>query len=177
MSSIATRTGDDGTTGLFYDRRVPKTHPQVDLGGTIDELSATLTLARAVSEEESLSQEIFAIQQDLVALMAAFALDPQDWEKYAASKMVQFTPAQVERLDRLVEQLEAEGIVFRNWNLPHFTVVGAQLEVARTICRRAERAYWVLLPLWQEQRAYLGHYLNRLADVLWLLARRDGKNS
>ncbi len=80
--SIVTRTGDDGTTALMYGRRVPKSHPRVEAYGTVDELNAALGLARATVEQNFVSQNLLAIQQDLVVLMGELCVQPEDLQRY-----------------------------------------------------------------------------------------------
>jgi cob(I)alamin adenosyltransferase len=156
----------------MYHRRVPKTHPQVEAGGAVDELSACLTVVRSQAHAPDLAARVYQIQQDLVALMAELALDPQDWERYQNSTLAKMDAPRLQRLDDWVTELEGKGIVFQDWNLTGFSPTGATLDLARTICRRAERHYWALDPLWHQQKPLLGQYLNRLADVLWLMARK-----
>ena len=170
-SSISTRTGDNGTTGLMYNRRLPKTHPQIEACGALDELSATLTMARALDSQSPLNPLIYQIQQDLVALMAELALDPEDWGRYQQSTLDKMDPSRLDRIDRWIAEFESKGVIFQDWNLIGFSPFGASLEQARTICRRGERRYWALPTLWQQEKPLLGQYLNRLSDLLWLMAR------
>lgn len=172
MSSIATRTGDRGTTQLMYGRSVPKTHPQVALLGSVDELSAVLTCARVASAENALQTTIYDIQQDLVALMGEVSTAPEDWTRYAEAGYAMLTPERLARIDQIIVECEADGIVFQDWNLHNFPPQGATLEHARTVCRRAERDYWCLGEPFTTEKPLIGQYLNRLADALWLLARK-----
>jgi cob(I)alamin adenosyltransferase len=80
--SIATKTGDDGTTALMYGRRVPKTHPRVETYGTVDELNAALGLARASAEHDFVRNNLLVIQKDLIVLMGELCVQPEDLPRY-----------------------------------------------------------------------------------------------
>lgn len=171
--SIATRTGDEGTTALMYKRRVSKTHPRVEAYGTVDELNAALGLARAGSTDAWLSLELLAIQQQLVTLMGELATAHEDLERYARDGYTRVTAQLTVPLDALVLQLEAQKISFKGWATPGATRSAAALDVARTTCRRAERRVCALAEAGEAANPEIIIYLNRLSDVLWLLARRD----
>jgi cob(I)alamin adenosyltransferase len=132
--SIATRTGDDGTTGLLHGRRLPKTAPRIEAIGTLDELSAALGAAVALlPADDSRRAACAAFQDDLSALMAELAA----WPDAAPVAVSTPSPEPLACLDARVTELEAEGIVFRAWNLRGFAPGAAQLELARAVCRRA----------------------------------------
>ncbi len=169
--SIATRTGDDGTTGLMYGRRVPKTHPRVEANGAIDELNAALGVARAAATDEWLRGELFATQKQLVDVMGELANAPADLERYARDGFTIIAPAMTARLDGLVKHLEAQKISFQGWATPGATPLAAALDLARTACRRAERRVCAVREMGESVNAEITIYLNRLSDVLWLLAR------
>lgn len=171
--SIATRTGDEGTTALMYGRRVAKTHPRVDAYGTVDELSAALGFVRATATDSWVNQIIEATQHELVGLMGELAVDDQDHQTYEDSKYARVTPDQLERLDGIVTRLEEENIRFEGWSTPGTSLHSAALDLARTTCRRSERRIWRLVESDQSVNPLGLKYLNRLSDVLWLLARRD----
>lgn len=169
--SIATRTGDDGTTALMYKRRVPKTHPRVEANGAIDELNAALGVVRAGSTDEWLRGEIFTTQKQLVDVMGELATAPADLERYARDGFTIITPATTARLDELVKNLEAQKISFKGWATPGATPLAATLDLARTACRRAERRVCAIREIGEPVNEEILIYLNRLSDVLWLLAR------
>ena len=168
--SIATRTGDEGKTGLMYGRRVDKFHPRVEAGGAVDELNAALGLARAHAELSLVKTELLAIQGQLVALMGGLAVAPEDRERYAKDKYPKLTPEMLAHLDELVARIEKEKISFDGWATPGASVASAALDVARTTCRRAERGVARLAAEGEVDLLVL-RYLNRLSDVLWLFAR------
>jgi cob(I)alamin adenosyltransferase len=169
--SIATRTGDDGTTALMYGRRVPKTHPRVEANGALDELNAALGVARAGANEEWLCSELLAVQKQLVDVMGELATAPEDLKRYENDGFKRITPVMTVRLDELVKNLEAQKISFKGWATPGATPLAAALDVARTACRRAERRVCTLRENGEPFNAEILVFLNRLSDVLWLMAR------
>lgn len=170
--SIATRTGDDGTTALMYNHRVSKTHPRVEAGGTTDELNTALGLARAGATDEWLRAELLSMQKQLVILMGELATAPEDRERYVKDGFALVTAGMTAQLDHLVKSLEAQNISYKGWATPGATPLAAALDFARTTCRRAERRVCVLRESGDEPGGEIVIYLNRLSDVLWLLARR-----
>ena len=169
--SIATKTGDSGTTGLMYNRRVSKGHPRVEAYGSVDELNAALGLARATAEHSFVRDFLLAVQTDLVILMGELATLVEDLPRYAKDGFSLVTPALTEKLDRTVKEIESQNIAYRGWATPGATVNAAALDAARTTCRRAERRVCALQETDQLQNPEIIVYLNRLSDCLWLLAR------
>ncbi|MBI5774339.1 MAG: cob(I)yrinic acid a,c-diamide adenosyltransferase [Verrucomicrobia bacterium] len=169
--SIATKTGDGGTTGLMYNRRVSKCHPRVEAYGCVDELNAALGLARATAEHDFVRDNLLVIQKDLVTLMGELATAVEDLPRYAKDGFQLVTPPMTAKLDALVKEIEAQNITFAGWATPGASQHSAALDVARTTCRRAERRVCALQESGQLQNAEIIIYLNRLADLLWLFAR------
>ncbi len=169
--SIATKTGDKGTTGLMYNRRMPKSHPRVEAYGCVDELNAAIGMARATAKQNFISEKLLAIQKDLVALMGELATAVEDLPRYLKDGYPALTPALTVKLDEGVKEIEAQKITYQGWATPGGNVNAAALDMARTICRRAERRVCALQEAGQLQNEEIIIYLNRLADLLWLLAR------
>jgi cob(I)alamin adenosyltransferase len=169
--SIATKTGDGGTTGLMYGRRVPKTHPRVEACGTVDELSAALGLARATAPDKFVSDNLFWIQKNLVDVMGEIGVPPEDLPRYVQDGYLIVTPAMTAKLDALVQEIESQKVSFKGWATPGATQHSAALDLARTICRRAERRVCALRESGELPNAEIVIYLNRLSDLLWLFAR------
>jgi cob(I)alamin adenosyltransferase len=169
--SIATRTGDDGTTALMYRRRVPKTHPRVEACGAIDELNAALGVARAHATDEWLQHELLPIQKQLIAVMGELATVPEDRERYVKDGYEIVTGELTAKLDALVNHLEAQKISFQGWATPGATLLSAALDSARVTCRRAERRVCAVRESGEAMNPGILVYLNRLSDVLWLMAR------
>jgi cob(I)alamin adenosyltransferase len=172
-SSIATRTGDDGTTSLLYGRRVPKDHPQIEAVGSLDEFNAALGLARATSADTAQTSILASIQQDLVALMGEIVCAEADLARYAASKFVRVGEAELARVDAAVAAIEAKQLKFEGWATPGASQHAAALDLARTSARRAERRLVALPRHGKTVRPLLLQYLNRVSDLLWLMARES----
>jgi cob(I)alamin adenosyltransferase len=179
--SIVTKTGDQGTTGLMYNRRVSKCHPRVEAYGSVDELNAALGLARATAEHDFIRENVLAIQKDLVVLMGELATAVDDLPRYVKDGFSLVTPEMVTRLDGLAQQIEAQKVSFKGWATPGASVNSAALDVARTVGRRAERRVCELHETHQLHNAQVIIFLNRLADLLWLMARwvetKGGENT
>lgn len=169
--SIATRTGDSGTTGLMYNRRVSKCHPRVEAYGTVDELNAALGLARASAQQAFVADNLLVIQKDLVTLMGELATGTDDLPRYAKDGFTLVSAELTAKLNKLVAEIEAQSVTFKGWATPGATLNSAALDVARTVCRRAERRVCALHEVGQLQNPEIIIYLNRLADLLWLFAR------
>ncbi len=169
--SIVTKTGDQGTTGLMYNRRVSKCHPRVEAYGCVDELNAAIGLARATGEDAFVRDNLLVIQKDLVILMGELATAVEDLPRYVKDSFILVTPEMTVKLDKLVQEIEAQKITFKGWATPGASVHSAALDVARTVCRRAERRVCALHEANQLHNAEIVIYLNRLADLLWLFAR------
>jgi len=166
--SIATRTGDDGTTGIMFGHRLSKTDDRIEAYGTVDELNAVIGLARSYREDRWLSEELRRIQKGLIVLMGELAVLDEDRSKYLEKGFPVVDDNMVRHLDGIVTKLEARGVTFRGWDIPGATPMAASLHVARTLCRRAERE--VLRLNGAQKNHCLIQYLNRLSDVLWLCA-------
>ena len=169
--SIATKTGDAGTTGLMFNRRVSKCHPRVEAYGSVDELNAALGMARATAEVLFIRENLLAIQKDLVTVMGELATLVEDLPRYVEKKFTLVSPALTEKLDCLVREIEAKKVSFHGWATPGDSLHSAALDVARTTCRRAERRVCALHEADQLRNPDIIIYLNRLSDVLWLMAR------
>ena len=169
--SIVTKTGDAGTTALMYGRRVPKNHPRVEAYGTVDELNAALGVARATAAEKFISDNLLAIQKSLVILMGELAVLPEDLPRYTKDGFGTVTPDMTSQLEALVKEIESQNVSFKGWATPGATPTAAALDLARTICRRAERRVCDLNQTGELKNAEIIIFLNRLGDLLWLFAR------
>jgi cob(I)alamin adenosyltransferase len=171
---IYTRTGDSGETALLGGKRVSKADPRVAAYGDVDELNAWLGLARAGALAGELTAMIEEIQRDLFAIGSRLA-DPGSKVANRVEKTA-VTGEDVKRLEDWIDQLESEVPVLRRFILAGGSPGGASLHVARTICRRAERSVVGLGPDQVESEVLV--YLNRLSDLLFVMARvanrRDG---
>jgi cob(I)alamin adenosyltransferase len=164
---IYTRGGDRGETGLFDGTRVSKSDPRVDAYGEIDELNATIGVARAAGVDKDLEALLVAIQRDLHAVGAQLA-DPRHRIAARVTK-VQIDDALVRQLEETIDRFEAELPPLRRFILSGGCTAGALLHLARTICRRAERR---IVSLGADALdPVLIEYVNRLSDLLFVLAR------
>jgi cob(I)alamin adenosyltransferase len=165
---LYTRTGDSGETSLFDGTRVKKNDPRVAAYGDVDELNAWLGFVRAALDSGSteIADAILQIQRDLFALGAQLA-DPAE---RIADRVVKAAIGDndVERLERLIDRFDGETPPLRRFILPGGTPGSAALHVARTVCRRAERAMVSLDP---PADPVLLRYVNRLSDLLFAMAR------
>jgi cob(I)alamin adenosyltransferase len=164
---IYTKTGDNGETSLFDNTRVSKADPRVDAYGEVDELNACLGAAKAAGIGGDLAVPLESIQQDLFALGARLA-DPSARIAERVTKAA-ITAAAVERLERLIDRLDSETPPLRKFILPGGSPAGALLHLARTVCRRAERRVVALGS--DAVDPILIVYLNRLSDLLFVMAR------
>jgi len=162
-------------TGLMFNRRVPKQDVRVEAYGTVDELNAFLGAARAHAGDAEAGGWLRETQQDLVLLMGELAVLPEDRARYEAAHPL-LQEGMLARLDARVRAIEAGPVRFEGWATPGATVAAAHLDVARTVCRRAERRV-AALAAEAPVRPLILAYLNRLADVLWLMARKAEGNA
>ncbi|MEA3212928.1 MAG: cob(I)alamin adenosyltransferase [Chthoniobacter sp.] len=170
--SIATKTGDDGTTALMYGRRVSKTDPRVSAYGTVDELNTALGTVRAAVGDAFVTDAVLSIQKELVMLMGELAVAPEDRERYLKGGHHFVESAMVDRLTGLIDDLEKNHhISYHGWATPGATAGSAALDVARTTCRRAEREVVALGETGAEVNPEIIRFLNRLSDLCWLWAR------
>jgi cob(I)alamin adenosyltransferase len=168
LMSIVTKTGDEGETSLMYGRRVSKTDLRVEAYGSVDELNATLGLARALSKDAFVSGEILATQKDLIIVMGELATAPEDLDRYVKDGFHVVMPVMVDRITGFITDLETDKNLYpKDWVMPGANTVSAALELARTTCRRAERRVAGL----KDMNPEILRYLNRLSDLCWVLAR------
>jgi len=176
--SIVTKTGDKGETSLMYGRRLSKSDPRVDAYGCIDELTAALGLARSISTDKFLSDEIFAAQKDLIVFMGELATAPGDRERYINDGFHVTTDEMVDRITALIFNLEKDKSLYpKDWVIPGTTELSAVLDFSRTICRRAERQIAIFSAGEEDFNRESLRYLNRLSDFCWVLARFAEKKS
>lgn len=163
---IYTRTGDDGRTGLLGPGRVPKHAPRVEAYGAVDELNAALGVARGLDASGWLAAELGVIQTRLFPLGAELAAS----EPARLESLERIGDEDVVALERWIDRLDAELAPLSSFVLPGGAPLAAQLHFARTVCRRAERRV-VALAAHEPVAAPVLRYLNRLADLLFVMAR------
>jgi cob(I)alamin adenosyltransferase len=171
---IYTKTGDRGETSLLGGKRVPKDHPRVAAYGDVDELNATLGAVRTHAPGTDLARLLLGVQRDLFAIGARLA-DASG--KVASRRTKAAVPAaRVRRLERAIDVRDAKLPPLRAFVLPGGTAVAASLHVARAVCRRAERSV-VALAHDTTVDPRLVVYLNRLSDLLFVLARAENRRA
>jgi cob(I)alamin adenosyltransferase len=162
---ITTKTGDDGTTGLFYGGRVPKNSALPRAYGAVDEAQAFVALARAESSDDELSDLLGRICKDLYVLMAELATLPENRDKLEDGT-TRVTAAMVDALEAIMDDLAGRFEPPTEFVIPGGAKVPALLDVARTVVRRAERE-----SIGAADEGQAVRYLNRLSDLLWAMAR------
>lgn len=167
MGSIATTRGDQGETGLAGGVRVSKASLRVDSYGTVDELNASLGFARSICEDREIVDLAHSIQQALFKVGSALATPPE-----SPKPAVQITAESVDGLTGEVHRFEAMDGVLSDWSISGEHTAAAAFDMARTICRRAERATVRLVESGEIVQPAILAYLNRLSDLLWLFARK-----
>ncbi|HEY2647192.1 MAG TPA: cob(I)yrinic acid a,c-diamide adenosyltransferase [Candidatus Acidoferrales bacterium] len=165
--SISTKRGDGGQTGLAGGIRVSKASARVEAYGTVDELNAALGLARSICENKDLKNTTAAIQRELFRVGSALATPAE-----SAKPQVAITLEMVDALTEQVHQIEAIEGVLSDWSISGEHAAAAAYDVARTICRRAERNVVRLTESGEAINPNILAYLNRLSDLIWLFGRR-----
>lgn len=163
---IYTKTGDDGTTGLFFGGRVRKDDPRPEAYGTLDEAQAALGLVRALAAVPELEELLVALEGGLYVAMAELATLPENRGKLKPA-VSRVTAEMVSGLERKIDDYSGRFEMPKEFVVPGETPAAALLDMARAVVRRAERAALVVLA----EDSEVGRYLNRLSDLLWVLAR------
>ena len=165
---IYTKTGDDGTTGLFGGGRVPKDSARIEAYGTVDELNSVIGLAASISSIDWLDALLQHIHPHLFVLGADLATPLDARSNYPIPRIDE---EDVKKIERAIDEQDGQLPPLKHFILPGGSVLGAHLHHARTVCRRAER---LLVSLAHEQEIGKSDiiYLNRLSDLLFVLARR-----
>ncbi|HEX3644651.1 MAG TPA: cob(I)yrinic acid a,c-diamide adenosyltransferase [Vicinamibacterales bacterium] len=164
--SIATTRGDGGETSLAGGVRVSKAHLRVEAYGTVDELNTFMGLARVMNDDPEVKDLVKTLQRELFKVGSALATAPNGRKPEPP-----ITVEMVEALTAHVHRIEATDGILADWSLPGEHPASAAFDVARTVCRRAERQVVRLIESGEPVNAQVLAYLNRLSDLLWLLGR------
>jgi cob(I)alamin adenosyltransferase len=164
--SIATKRGDGGQTGLAGGIRVSKADLRVESYGSIDELNTVLGFARSICQNKEIAAWTEEIQRTLFRVGSALATPPESKKQPPV-----LTTEDIDRLTNLVHQIEATEGILSDWSLPGAHTESAAYEVARAVCRRAERAAVRFVESGGVVQPAVLPYLNRLSDVIWLFGR------
>jgi cob(I)alamin adenosyltransferase len=163
---IYTKTGDNGDTSLFGGKRLPKSTLRIDAYGTVDELNAQLGVVRALNPPDEIESILEQLQNQLFVLGADLAT-PMDT---VSPKIQRIQQDHIQNLEKIIDQIETQLKPLQSFILPGGQLVGSQMHLARTVCRRAERLVDALGRK-EDIGKFLLVYLNRLADLLFVLAR------
>jgi cob(I)alamin adenosyltransferase len=169
--SISTKTGDTGHTALAGGTRISKASLRVETYGNVDELNAHLGLARALCEDQNIRERTKLIQTELFLVGCTLSTSPD------SKNPQQITSAMVDALTAQVHELESIEGMLSDWSIPGEHAAAAAYDVARTVCRRAERSVVALIEAGESVDANTLVYLNRLSDVLWLFGRKLEKDA
>jgi cob(I)alamin adenosyltransferase len=177
MGSIATMRGDGGQTGLAGGVRVSKSALRVEAYGNVDELTSTLGFARSICADPALQELALQVQRELFQVGAALATPPESSPgirkgPQSARAQAPVTQEMVDRLTAEVHRIEALDGILSDWSVPGASTPAAAFDVARTVCRRAERGVVRLLEAGEQTAPAVLPYLNRLSDLLWLIGRK-----
>lgn len=174
---VITKRGDEGESDLLFGRRVPKDSCRMEALGAVDELNAALGMARTSGLGKDAEEAIDQIQRRLIHLMGQLACRPEDHQHYADAGFQSMDAADVAWLEDLAGKLEVAGANPHVWARPgaEGRMAAAALDLARAIARRAERRVWTVHRDDGPVPPALRLFLNRLSDVLWLMAREAGK--
>jgi cob(I)alamin adenosyltransferase len=164
--------GDQGETSLLYGVRVPKDDPRCEAYGTVDEAVSALGLARSLSQDERVREILLKVQQDLFTLSSELATPIERYSDFA-QKYPKVSLEMVQQLEDLITELEAKIEIPRSFIIPGSTPSSAALDLARAIIRRAERRLISLKETGQVANEELPKYLNRLSDLIFILARYE----
>ncbi len=173
-SKLYTRTGDLGRTALFGGGRIPKDHPRVEAYGSVDELSSVLGVAIAFLRQRRIIAALQSVQNELFNVGSELA--SESGPRAEKGRMFLDPEGKIEALERLIDEYDAKAPPLRTFILPSGSQGGALLHLARGVCRRAERAV-VRLSREEEVNPHVLTYLNRLSDLLFVLARYVNKAS
>ena len=169
---LYTRTGDDGTTGLFSGARVSKDHPRIEAYGTVDELNAVLGLVLAACDRthafEQRVHEVVSVLQSRLFDIGADLATPEGANN--SSKIVRIEESHVAEVEGWIDEIDGANPPLRTFVMPSGCELAARLHLARTVCRRAER---LMVSLGQLEPVGTGplRYMNRLSDLLFAMAR------
>jgi len=177
--SICTKRGDEGSTDLMFGRRISKADLRVETYGALDEVNALLGLARVDARHPEVRETVALLQDRLVPIMGELATLPEDWPRYRDRGAGVADEVAMREMDGWVSRLEdVHGISYRHWAVPGAagSRPGAVLDLSRTVARRAERAVVRLDESGGLPNPVLLRWVNRLSDVLWLLARLEERS-
>lgn len=171
---VYTKHGDQGQTGLLYGGRVPKDDPRTEAYGTVDEAVSLLGLGRAHSQDARVKEILLALQRELFTIGAELATDNDKYDTF----LKHFTPvteAMVDQLESYIDELDAQMELPRAFTIPGASQASAAIDSGRSVLRRAERRAVTLYHADQLANTEVLRYLNRAADLVFMLARFEDR--
>lgn len=170
--SIMTKTGDDGTTSLYCGKRVAKDSIRIETCGALDEVSSYLGLVKNIVTGEKTKRIVNSVQKELMVLCAEIATTPRQVKKLKK----RIAKGHVFALERQIRDLEkSQAIKSKSFCIPGKNAASSVLDIARAVTRRAERRCVTMIKKGMINNSNISTYLNRLSDLLWLLARLNEK--
>jgi len=175
MVKIYTRQGDSGETGLLYGGRISKTDSRCEAYGTTDEAVSALGLARSLSVSPRVKEIVMQVQRELFTVGAELATDPSKYTTMQNHFDV-ISAEMVKGLERLIDELEGQVAIPRSFIIPGASPASSAMDLARAVLRRAERRAVALKESGLLVNEEVLRYLNRLADLLFMLARYEDRD-
>ncbi len=172
---IYTKSGDDGTTGLLFGGRASKAGPRTDAYGSIDTAISAMGMARALSSDERVKDILLRCQHDMFTAATEVAVDPARYD-LLIEKFSPVTGGMVERLERWIDALNDALDLPPKFIVPGASAASGAIDLARTLTRDAERRIVALADLEPPRNDNVLRYVNRLSDLLFILARYEDRN-
>lgn len=166
------KRGDEGETSLLFGRRVPKSSLRCEAYGALDEALSCLGITRNVVTNDKTKEAILKVQKELFIVNAELATKPEDRERFA-SRFTPVTDEMANQLEGIIDELESEIELPKSFIIPGSNLGSGWLDLSRTLVRRAERKVVALKDNNEISNGAILHYLNRLADLLFVLARYE----
>lgn len=176
LMTISTKTGDKGECSLMFGQRVSKSAQRVCAYGAVDEMCSALGLAKACAKSPQLKADISKIQNALIKLMTELATSNENHAKLSEKNIPLVNSEDLKEVERAVSEIESGGEVFKGWTLAGENMLDAHFNMARAICRRAEREIVKLDALEPLPRGIVKEYVNRLSDLIYLWGVLAAKN-
>jgi cob(I)alamin adenosyltransferase len=166
------KRGDEGETSLLFGGRVAKNSLRCEAYGTLDEAVSCLGIARNVVKKDRTKEVILKVQKEIFDINAELATEPENYERFA-SRFTTINDGMVDELEKIIDEIESQVVLPKSFIIPGGNLASAQLDLARSIVRRAERRVADLRQNNETGNTSISHYMNRLADLLFMLARYE----
>ncbi len=174
MPRVYTRSGDDGDTGLLYGGRISKSDLLTEAYGTVDEMVSIMGLARSISQSDKVKQTLIVLQKQLFQIGSELATLPQNHAELEKN-LGMISKRMVEDLENMIDEFKSEVELPAAFIVPGASTVSAYIDVARAVCRRAERRIVELKNQNRLPNSQVLRYMNRLSDLLFVMARYEDR--